>query len=57
MFFSIHLYSILFYHYKANKLVIAKKMFLSLCLEIIKKNSLVTVQYQTVKPIIQWKRH
>ena len=56
--FSIYLYSILFYHDKANKLVIAK-IVLSLCMkkEVIKKFTLVTVQYQTVKSVIQWEKH
>ena len=56
--FSIYLYSILFYHDKANKLVIAKTVFVSVHEKRSnKKFTLVTVQCQTVKPIIQWKKH
>ena len=57
-FFSIYLYSILFYHDKANKLVLAKNV-LSLCKikRSNKKFTLVTVQCQTVKLVIQWKKH
>ena len=57
MFFSIYLYSVLFHHDKANKLVLAKMFLVSLHAKRSNKIfTLVTVQCQTVTSVIQWEK-
>ena len=54
--FYIYLYCILFHLHVDNKLVTKKCFCFCACRKSNKKFNLVTVQYQIVKSIIQWKK-